>query len=89
MPAFFLLNISCAKEEAQPQALLQMAIIRKMHGANRGVPGAAMKECRGSSSSTVGHSNSEIRAKRERVGRFGSAGAGREQQGNVTWGPVG
>ena len=61
----------------------------KMHRANSGVPGAKRTGHRGSSSSTVECNDAETGAERERVGHFGSgAGAGREQRGNVTRGPV-
>lgn len=65
-PASSFLTLSCAKEEAQPQTLLQAAIIRKMHGASGEVLGAQMKEHRGSSRSTVGCADSESGAERER-----------------------
>lgn len=53
---------------------------------NEGVPGDEMKEHWGSSGSTVGRSNLEIRAGRDRIWHFGLARAGREQRGNVTRG---
>lgn len=88
MPAFFLPRISHRKEDAQPKPCCGQQSFQDAQSqqGDEGVPGAEMKERSGS---TLGCSNLEIRAGRDRIWHFGLARAGREQQGGVTWGLVG